>query len=138
MLFSEDKRMIYPFELWLLQFKHPTKEAVLETIKSWRVYSHGLRLNEVVLDDEGKPVYKRPRLFYLPREIDCLVEALAELSISGYKIYAVSKDVLFGIFFEKDDMHQTDIDADIIQGIIEYSNRVADTIFHSEDVIGNP
>ena len=135
MFFSKDKRMVYPFESWLLQSKHPPKEAVLEAIKSWRVYSHGLRLNEVVFDAEGKPEYKHPELFYLPRELDRLVETLAELSISGYRIYAVSKDVLSGIFLERDDTHQTDIDADIIHGIIEYSNRVADTSLYSEDVI---
>ena len=137
MFFSKDKHMIYPFEEWLLRTTHPQKSAVIDTIKSWHVYSHGIRLNEIILDN-GKPAYKRSKLFYLPREIDRLIESLAELSISGYRIYAVSKDVLSGIFLEKDDSHQTDIDADIIQEIIDYSIRVSNTNFYSPNVIGKP
>jgi hypothetical protein len=135
MCFSKDRHMIYPFEEWLLRSTHPQKSDVVDTIKSWHVYSHGIRLNEIILDN-GKPAYKRSKLFYLPRETDRLIESLAELSISGYRIYAVSKDVLSGIFLEKDDSHQTDIDADIIQEIIDYSIRVSNTNFYSPDVIG--
>lgn len=127
---------IYPFETWLFDDKYPSKEYVLSTIRKWTVYSHGIRMNKVILKG-GKPAYKIVDIFYLPREIDALVEALAEMSMLGYRVYAISNDTLSGIYFDLDAGHQTDIDADLIQAIMDYAKKVSETSFISEDVIGN-
>ena len=127
-MFDRDMSIIFPYETWLFYDKHPEKRHVMNTISDWAVYSHGLRLNEVILDG-GKPKYKRDRLFYLPKETDQMVEFLAAMSLAGYRVYAISKDTLSGIFFDRDETHQTDIDADFIQSLIDYAKRVEDNKF---------
>lgn len=114
---------VYAFESWQRCVKYPSKLVVLDTIKNWKIYSHGLKLNELELVN-GAPKYRRDKMFYMPKDIDQVVDVVHNFSLSGYRIYAISPDILQGVFFVKDDSFQEYIDADIIQGLIDYSKRL--------------
>ena len=123
MVFDGNMWEVYSFESWQRCIKYPSKSVVLNTIKNWKIYSHGLKLNELILVN-GYPRYKKERMFYLPDDIDKIVENLHDLSLTGYRIYAISEDILSGVYFVKNDSFQSDIDVDIIQGFIDYSKRL--------------
>ena len=133
MMFTGLESQIYSFETWPSFPKYPSKDYVLETIRKWKCYSHGVRLNEVIFNEHGKPKGKRVKMFYLPKDTGELVEFAANLSISGYRTYVISNDILGGIYFVKDKNHQTDIDADLIQALIDHSDKVRCSQFRDID-----
>lgn len=135
-MFNGELKVLRPYEaFWMFREPRPAKQFVVDRIRNWNVYSHGLRMNEVIFSN-GEPTHRREILFYLPREEGQMVEFLAELSMIGYGVYSITTDSLAGVFFERNANHQTSIDADLIQTFMDYSKKVSTTDFNSPDVMG--
>jgi len=127
---------LYPHERQIISETYPRKSGVLDKIKQWssRIYTYNVKINEIVLDEHGWPIGRRLIDFFLPGDMGNIIDTLAEMSLLGYRVYAASRDPLYGLFFVRTHDHSTDIDADLIQALVDYSKNVEiwDTIIQKE------
>lgn len=110
----------FNFSMFEKKYAKPiARGAVLDIVRNWSIYSHGVKFNIV-----KSPNLKRVLTFYLPTDEDKMVSTLSDLSLRGYSIANASTDQLTGVYFRRGRKNKTNIDADVVQVFIDHTNKL--------------
>lgn len=114
MIFKMSSSEVDRVRLW----KFLTKEKIMDSISKWTFKKNVVRFVDV-LCSEGGPTHKKTTIFSVPNQIDLIASRLMELSMT-HGILQLGEDLVGknSIWFAETEHYTTNIDADVIEGII--------------------
>jgi hypothetical protein len=99
-------------------WKFLTKGEIMDSISKWKFKGNVIRIIDILCPD-GSPEYKKTTVYGVPNQIDLIASRLMELSMT-HGILQLGESLCGNnaIWFSATEHYTTNIDADVVEGII--------------------